>query len=66
VAIVPRMCVVEELQRGDLRELKIRQMKVVRKLYLVYRKDRPLTAAAQSLVDVILAPKKTRGTKRPI
>jgi len=65
VAIVPRMCVVEELERGDLRELKIRQMKVVRRLYLVYRKDRPLTAAAQSLVDVILAPKKTRGaTKR--
>jgi len=60
VAIVPRMCVVDELARGDLRELTIRQMKVVRRLYLVYRKDRPLTAAAQALVDVILTPKKGR------
>jgi DNA-binding transcriptional LysR family regulator len=61
VAIVPRMCVVDELERGDLRELAIRQMKVVRRLYLVYRKDRPLTAAAQALTDVILAPKKLRA-----
>jgi DNA-binding transcriptional LysR family regulator len=64
VAIVPRMCVVEELARGDLKELTIRQMKVVRRLYLVYRKDRPLTAAAQALVDVIMTPKKVRGTAR--
>jgi DNA-binding transcriptional LysR family regulator len=65
VAIVPRMCVVEELARGDLRELTIRQMKVVRRLYLVYRKDRPLAAAAQALVNLILTPKKGRGaTKR--
>jgi DNA-binding transcriptional LysR family regulator len=60
VAIVPRMCVVDELERGDLRELTIRQMKVVRRLYLVYRKDRPLTAAAQALTNVILAPNKIR------
>jgi DNA-binding transcriptional LysR family regulator len=66
VAIVPRMCVVDELERGDLRELAIRQMKVVRRLYLVYRRDRPLTAAAQALTNVILAPKKVRApAKRP-
>jgi DNA-binding transcriptional LysR family regulator len=65
VAIVPRMCVVDELNRGDLRELSIRQMKVVRRLYLVHRKDRPLTAAAQALMNVILSPKKpSRPAKR--
>jgi hypothetical protein len=28
-------------------------MRVVRKLYLVYRQDRPLTSAAQELVEII-------------
>jgi DNA-binding transcriptional LysR family regulator len=53
VAIVPRMCVEREVARGDLRELRIRQMRVTRKLYLVYRRDRPLSAAAQEMLEVI-------------
>ncbi len=53
VAIVPRMCAEREVANGDLRELRIRQMRVTRKLYLVYRRDRPLTAAAQELVELI-------------
>jgi DNA-binding transcriptional LysR family regulator len=60
VAIVPRMCVEGELARGDLREVRIRQMRVERKLYLVYRQDRPLTGAAQALVNIILASKNAR------
>jgi DNA-binding transcriptional LysR family regulator len=61
IAIVPRMCVEGELARGDLRELRIRQMRIQRHLYLVYRQDRPLSAAARGLVDVILARKKSRS-----
>ncbi|HUA01307.1 MAG TPA: LysR family transcriptional regulator [Candidatus Aquilonibacter sp.] len=53
VAIVPRMCVESEVARGGLRALRIRQMRVVRRLYLVYRRDRPLTVAAQELVEII-------------
>jgi DNA-binding transcriptional LysR family regulator len=53
VAIVPRMCVERETSKGDLCAVRIRQMRVVRKLYLVYRQDRPLTAAAQELVELI-------------
>ena len=53
VAIVPRMCAEREVAAGDLRALRIRQMRVVRRLYLVYRSDRPLSAAAQAMVDVI-------------
>lgn len=53
VAIVPHMCVEREVASGSLRELRIRQMRVVRRLYLVYRQDRPLTAAAQALVEII-------------
>lgn len=62
VAIVPRMCVQEEVERGDLRELGIRQMKMERRLYLVYRQDRALPAAAQALVDVILPKRKARSS----
>ena len=61
VAIVPRMCVESEVARGGLRALRIRQMQVVRRLYLVYRRDRPLTAAAQELVEII---RKRRGPGR--
>jgi DNA-binding transcriptional LysR family regulator len=61
VAIVPRMCVESEVARGGLCSLRIRQMRVVRRLYLVYRRDRPLTAAAQELIEIIR--KKRRPAK---
>ncbi|MFY9691821.1 MAG: LysR family transcriptional regulator [Candidatus Acidiferrales bacterium] len=62
VAIVPRMCVESEVARGGLCALRIRQMRVVRRLYLVYRRDRPLTAAAQELIEII---KKKRKPAKP-
>src|SRR5580704_16170544 len=62
VAIVPRMCVEAELARDDLRELRIRQMQIESHLYLVYRQDRPLSAAARGLVETILSKKKKRSS----
>ncbi|MGC2505260.1 MAG: LysR family transcriptional regulator [Candidatus Acidiferrales bacterium] len=62
VAIVPRMCVESEVARGGLCALRIRQMRVVRRLYLVYRRDRPLTAAAQELIEIN---KKKRKPAKP-
>lgn len=62
VAIVPRMCVEREIARGDLRELNLRQMKIERRVYLVYRQDRPLAAAAQALVE-LLRPKPPRAKR---
>jgi DNA-binding transcriptional LysR family regulator len=59
VAIVPRMCVEREVGRGDLREVRLKQMRIQRHLYLVYRQDRPLSAAAQELVNML------RGNHRP-
>ncbi|HXX44273.1 MAG TPA: LysR family transcriptional regulator [Candidatus Acidoferrales bacterium] len=61
VAIVPQMCAEREVAAGSLRALKIRQMRIVRRLYLVYRRDKPLTVAAQAMVDVIRG-KATGGT----
>jgi DNA-binding transcriptional LysR family regulator len=64
VAIVPRMCVEREIARGDLRELRLRQMRIERRVYLVYRQDRPLSAAAHALVELLRPktskPKRTR------
>jgi DNA-binding transcriptional LysR family regulator len=64
VAIVPRMCVEREVESGDLRELRIRQMRVTRKLYLVYRRDRPLSAAAQEMLEVIRQGPRLRTSTR--
>jgi DNA-binding transcriptional LysR family regulator len=66
VAIVPRMCVEREVASGDLRGLRIRQMRVMRKLYLVYRRDRPLSAAAQGMLEVIRqGPSRGPHARRP-
>jgi DNA-binding transcriptional LysR family regulator len=62
VAIVPRMCVEREIARGDLRELRLRQMHIERRVYLVYRQDRPLSAAAHALVE-LLRPKASKGKR---
>jgi len=63
VAIVPRMCVEGEIARGDLCEVRIRQMRIERTLYLIYRQDRPLSAAAQGLLDILrtkISPRRRR------
>jgi len=64
VAIVPRMCAEHELAAGHLRALPIKQMRVARKLYLVYRRDRPLSAAAQAMVDLIRGRNASKSTRR--
>lgn len=65
VAIVPRMCVEREVANGQLRALRVRQMRLARTLYLVYRRDRPLSAAAQELVEVIRRKPNTRIRNSP-
>jgi DNA-binding transcriptional LysR family regulator len=64
VAIVPRMCVGPEIAQGILRELPMKQMRIQRRLYLIYRQDRPLTAAAQAMVNILLKKPKGSLTKR--
>jgi DNA-binding transcriptional LysR family regulator len=63
VAIVPRMCVGTEIERGLLKEIRMRQMRMPRTLYLIYRQDRPLTVAAQALVDMLRG-KPSKGRSR--
>ena len=55
VAIVPRMCVRWEAERGTLVEVKIRQLKMPRHLYLISRRGARLSHAALALVRLLRA-----------
>jgi DNA-binding transcriptional LysR family regulator len=64
VAIVPRMCVRLEIDRGILVELKVPQLDLARRLYLIYRSDHQLPHAAQALADLLREEYAGRGTRR--
>lgn len=58
VAFLPRMCVEQELQQGTLREVKVEEMHVERKIRLVYPAGRQLSHAARAFLDLV----RQRGT----
>src|SRR5260370_24830213 len=53
VAIVPRMCVKWEIERGWMKELKIRQLNMPRHVYLVSRRGARLPHAAAELMRIL-------------
>jgi DNA-binding transcriptional LysR family regulator len=53
VAIVPRMCARWEVEQGLLVEIKIRQLRMPRDLYLLHRKRGPLSHAAASMLRLL-------------
>ena len=53
VAIVPRMCVRWEVEQGWLVEVKVRQLRMPRDLYLLYRRRGPLSHAAAALLKML-------------
>jgi len=53
VAFLPRMCVEEEIRQGILREVKVKEMDVERKIRLVYPARRVLSHAAQAFLEVV-------------
>ena len=53
VAIVPRMCVRWEVEQGLLVEVKVRQLRMPRDLYLLYRKRGPLSHAAAAMLRLL-------------
>ena len=55
VAIVPRMCVRWEVERKLLAEVRIRQLKMPRSLYLVSRRGAKLSHAAEGLMRLLHA-----------
>ena len=55
VAIVPEMCVRHEVAEGLLCELKIKQLNIPRRLYIVHRRGDPPSHAAEALLQLIRA-----------
>jgi hypothetical protein len=53
VAIVPRMCVRWEIEQRLLVEVKIRQLRMPRDLYLLYRRRGPLSHAATAMLQLL-------------
>ncbi len=64
VAIVPRMCAQAEVERGQLIEVRIREMHLRRDLFLIFRRDRPVSQPAQALLH-LLRPRKSIGAFTP-
>ncbi len=52
VAFAPRMCVEEELARREFVAVPIKELRIQRKLRLLYRRRATLSAAAQAFVEV--------------
>jgi len=53
VAFLPLMCVDEEIRQGLVREVKVKEMNVDRKIRLVYPARRGLSHAAQAFLEVV-------------
>lgn len=53
VAFLPHMCVEQELQQRTLREIKVKEMRVDRKIRLVYPARRALSHAARAFLEII-------------
>jgi len=53
VAIVPRMCVAWEIDRGWMKEVRVRQLNLPRHVYLVSRKGARLPHAAAELIRLL-------------
>lgn len=53
VAFLPRMCVEQELQQGTLKEVKVEELHVERKIRLVYPARRAPSHAARAFLEVV-------------
>jgi DNA-binding transcriptional LysR family regulator len=65
VAIVPGMCVRPEVEQGRLVEVKIRQLNIPRRLFLVYRRDEKLNHAAVALLNLLRKPGRDASAGQP-
>jgi DNA-binding transcriptional LysR family regulator len=53
ISIVPKSYVSDEIERGTLRLVRIRNFKLIRKLGLIYRKNRYLSRASKAFLEVV-------------
>jgi DNA-binding transcriptional LysR family regulator len=53
VAFMPRMCVEQEIEQGSLREVKVAELYVERKIRLVHPAKRALSHAARAFLELV-------------
>ncbi len=53
VAFVPRMCVEQEIKQGLLKEIRVTELNVERKIRLVYPARRALSHAAKAFLEIV-------------
>ena len=53
VAFLPKMCVEQELEQGLLAEVEVEELRVDRKIRLVYPAKRALSHAARAFLEVV-------------
>ena len=54
IALLPRVAVAQEIDRGELREIEIRKMTMPRReVALIYRRGRPLSRAAEAFIKLL-------------
>ncbi|MBM3813093.1 MAG: LysR family transcriptional regulator [Acidimicrobiia bacterium] len=54
IAFLPRMCVEQELEQGTLREVRVQELHVERKIRLAYPARRTLSHAARAFLEVVI------------
>ena len=52
IAFAPRMCVEDELARGEFVSVRVKEIRIQRKLRLIYRRHAALSAAAKAFLDI--------------
>jgi len=60
VAFVPKMCVEQDLEQGLLREVRVEELTVERKIRLIFPARRVLSHAAQAFLEIVKGPEGTR------
>ena len=54
IAMLPRVAVAQEVERGELREIEIKKMTMPRReVSLIYRRGRPLSRAAIAFIKLL-------------
>jgi DNA-binding transcriptional LysR family regulator len=53
VAFLPRMCVEQEIEQKLLREVRVKEMTIERKIRLVYPTRRALSHAARAFLEIV-------------
>jgi DNA-binding transcriptional LysR family regulator len=53
LAFLPRMCVEQELRQDLLREVRVKELSVERKIRLIYPARRALSHAAKAFLEVV-------------